>query len=168
MLINTRDRPPFWGCMLMNFRGRPPIQRGVCLQEQFLWIQLYIQKYSRIRQPLQKFNSQFSGHCLKSFSVHNLERVSIHYAFSLIYTTTSSFNTTPGCVVCGNLITVTLFSVKNTAIQGNSIIIVQGHQEKGCCAKCEKRIWNFKAKTIFPLQGNSISIIVQRHKKKGC
>ena len=64
------------------------------------------------------------GEIWKSFAVHNLERVSIHYAFSLIYTTTSSFNTTPGCVVCGNLITVTLFSEKNTAIQGNSIIIV--------------------------------------------
>jgi hypothetical protein len=56
------------------------------------------------------------GEIWKSFAVHNLERVSIHYAFSLIYTTTSSFNTTPGCVVCGNLITVTLFSEKNTAI----------------------------------------------------
>ena len=72
------------------------------------------------------------GEIWKSFAVHNLERVSIHYAFSLIYTTTSSFNTTPGCVVCGNLITVTLFSEKNTAIQGNSIIIALAHQEKEC------------------------------------
>ena len=28
MLMNSRGRPPFWGCMLMNSRGGPPILRG--------------------------------------------------------------------------------------------------------------------------------------------